>query len=72
MKLDFEIAEEGAIVLFTPLTERAHRWVEANVAEDRKWFGPSLVIENEFAKVLVHGMSIDGLLLRAYHETYAQ
>ena len=72
MKLDFEIANEGAIVLFTPLTERARRWVEANVAEDRQWFGPFLMIENAFAQVLVHGMFIDGLLLGAYQETYAQ
>jgi hypothetical protein len=72
MKLDFEIANEGAIVLFTPLTERAHRWVEANVAEDRQWFGPSLVIEDAFARVLVHGMFIDGFLLATCQETYAQ
>jgi hypothetical protein len=45
MKLDFEIANDGTIVLFTPLTERARRWVDANVAEDRLWFGPSRVIE---------------------------
>ena len=72
MKLDFEIADQGAIVLFTPLTERAHRWVEANVAEDRQWFGPSLMIENAFAQVLVHGMFTEGLLLGIYPETYAQ
>jgi len=29
MKLDFEIANDGTIVLLTPLTERAHRWVDA-------------------------------------------
>jgi hypothetical protein len=72
MKLDFEIADEGVIVLFTPITERAHRWVEANVAEDRLWFGPSLVIERTFAPVLVSEMSAEGLLLAACREAYAQ
>jgi hypothetical protein len=72
MKLDFEIANEGAAVLLTPLTERARRWVDANVAEDGQWFGPSLVIEDAFARVLVHGMFIDGLLLAAHLETNAQ
>ena len=71
MKLDFEIANDGTIVLFTPLTERAHRWVDANVAEDRLWFGPSLVIEHTFARVLVNEMFASGLLLASHQEVYA-
>lgn len=71
MKLDFEIADEGAIVLFTPLTEQAHRWVERNVAEDRR-FGPSLVIERAFAQMLVKEMAVDGLFFAAHRERYVQ
>jgi len=68
MKLDFEIARNGTIVLFTPLTERAHRWVDANVAEDRLWLGPSLVIEQTFARVLVDEMFAFRLLLASHQE----
>ena len=72
MKFDFEIADNGAIVLFTPLTERAHRWVDANVAEDRQWFGPSLVIEQTFARVLVDELCTSGLILVEQLQAYAQ
>jgi len=68
MKLDFEIANDGTIVLFTPLTERAHRWVDVNVAEDRLWLGPSLVIEQTFARVLVDEMFAFRLLLASHQE----
>jgi hypothetical protein len=71
MKVDFEIADEGTIILFTPITERAQRWVERNIAEDRQ-FGPSLVIEHAFAQMLVKEMAIDGLFLVAHRERYAQ
>ncbi len=71
MKLDFEIADEGALVLFTPITQRAPRWVERNVAEDRL-FGRWLVFECEFARVLVKEMAADGLFLAAHRERYVQ
>lgn len=71
MKLDFEIADEGAVVLFTPITERARRWVKTNVAEDRQ-FGPSLVFEHAFAEVLVREIAIDGFCFAAHRERYAQ
>lgn len=72
MKIDFQMTDEGEIVLFTPLTERARQWVGTNVAEDRQWFGPSLVIEPEFATVLVEGMLTEGLSCMASQEEYRQ
>lgn len=72
MKIDFQLTDEGEIVLFTPLTERAREWVGTNVAEDRQWFGPSLVIEPEFASVLVHEMVTEGLNWVASQEEYRQ
>ncbi|HZO80416.1 MAG TPA: hypothetical protein VFB33_01885 [Candidatus Binataceae bacterium] len=72
MKIDFQMADEREVVIFTPLTERAHRWLSANVAEDRLWFGPSLMIDPEFADVLVNEMLTDGLTFVAGPKDYPQ
>ncbi len=71
MKLDFDIADEGPIVLFTPITEKARQWVKSNVPEDRR-FGPSLVFEHTFAEMLVREIAIDGFCFAAHRERYAQ
>lgn len=72
MKIDFQMAEEGEIVLFTPLTERAHRWIGMNVAEDRLWFGASLMIDPGFASVLLDEMLTEGLTFMAIPHEYRQ
>jgi hypothetical protein len=72
MKLDFEIADDGPVVLFTPLTARAYQWVEAHIAEDRQWFGRALMVERAFAPVLVNGMVGEGMLFGALNEDYKQ
>ncbi len=72
MKIDFQMAEEGEIVLFTPLTERARQWIGMNVAEDRLWFGPSLMIDPEFAGVLIDEMLTEGLTFIASPDEYRQ
>jgi len=38
---DLRVRSEGTIVLFTPVTPRAKRWINANVQPDAQWFGPS-------------------------------
>lgn len=72
MKIDFQMADEGEIVVFTPLTERARQWIGMNVAEDRLWFGPSLMIDPEFADVLVNEMLTDGLTFMPGPAEYRQ
>lgn len=72
MKLDFEIADDGPIILFTPLSARAYQWVEANVAEDRQWFGSALMVERAFAPVLVKEMAGEGMLFGTLGEAYKQ
>jgi hypothetical protein len=72
VKIDFQMSDEGEIVLFTPLTERAREWVGTNVAEDRQWFGASLMIESEFAGVLVKEMLSEGLSFVESEQEYAQ
>lgn len=72
MKLDFEVADDGPVVLFKPLTPRAYQWLEANIAEDRQWFGDALLIERAFVSVLVNEMLGKGMLFGTLGETYTQ
>lgn len=72
MKLDFEFTDDGPVILLTPLSQRAHQWVKANIADDRQWFGGALLVERTFAPALVEGMVSDGMLFGALSENYTQ
>lgn len=71
MKIDFEIADDGAMVLFTPLTERARHWVEANLIGIREWFGAALMVEEAMAPLLVDEMINYGMVFRPTSEAYS-
>jgi hypothetical protein len=60
-KPDLLIHEEGAIVLFTPMTAAAKLWINGHVAGDPEWFGPSLVVGHKYANDLLDGISEAGL-----------
>ena len=72
MKLDFEVSDDGPVVLLKPLTFRAYRWLEANIAEDRQWFGDALLVERDFVPVLVDEMLDKGMLFETLREAYTQ
>lgn len=58
---DFNIRNEGTIVLFTPNTDRAKQWIAENVAEDSSWLGPALVVEHRYAGPLLEGIINAGM-----------
>jgi hypothetical protein len=60
---DVRIRNEGTIVLFTPITPRAKRWISANVQPNAQWFGNALVVQHRYAARLAAAMRSAGLVL---------
>lgn len=58
---DVTIANHGSIVLVTPMTKAAKKWIDANVSDESQWFGKSLVVEPRYVENLVEGMQGEGL-----------
>jgi len=58
---DFEISDQGTLVLFRPLTAAADEWVKENVDPKAQWFGGALVVEHRYAADLLQGVKDDGL-----------
>jgi len=46
--LDFEVQDEGSIVLLRPLTVAATHWTTDNIGEEAHWFGRAVVIERRY------------------------
>lgn len=60
--MDIRVADQGTIVLFTPLTKAAQFWLNDHLARgDHLYWYDSLVVEHRFASDLLDGMICDGL-----------
>ncbi len=54
----FEVWDEGTIVLITPLTKRARAWMKDNIqSESWQWLGGSLGVDHHCADDLLEGMT---------------
>ena len=58
--LDFELQDEGSIVLLRPLTVAATHWVMDNIGEEAQWFGRAVVIEPRYLGNILEGVTADG------------
>lgn len=58
MDFDFEINDQGTIVLFTPMNDAARAQLVENT--DGTWWGPSLVVEYRYAQDLANGLANNG------------
>ena len=54
--MEFDIRNEGSLVLFTPLDDAAKEWWEENV-ESAQTFGPAYVVEHRYASGIIEGIS---------------
>ena len=62
VEVDVEVYRDGTIVTFTPKTDAATEWIEANVeSESYQWLGPALCVEHRYAEPLAAGMMEAGL-----------
>lgn len=59
---DFRIADQGSIVMVTPLTQPAKDWVEENVQlEGWQWLGGGFAVEPRYVMSLASGIADAGL-----------
>jgi hypothetical protein len=59
--MDFNIRNEGSVIVFTPLTKAADAFLERCDITDWQWMGPSLVVDHRPAVALVEAMQAEGL-----------
>jgi hypothetical protein len=60
-KPDFDVIDQGSIVLVTPMTPSAHHWIDKHIANDAMYFGLSLVVEHRYADDIIEGITEHGL-----------
>lgn len=62
---DFEVRNEGSLVLLTPVTDAAREWLEEHVGSDNGYqpMWPTCVIERRYAADVLQGAVNDGLHL---------
>lgn len=60
---DFQLLDEGTIVLLRPVTPAAHTWVEENIGRENGYqpYWPTIVIEHRYVENIVTGIRDDGL-----------
>lgn len=58
---DFLIANHGTIILVTPVTLDATKWVNKHLAEDRLMYGAAIVVEPRYISNLVKGIQKSSL-----------
>ena len=56
MNLNFDINDQGTLVLFTPLDDAATQWWNENVGAGQT-FGNSFVVEHRYAQDIYNGIS---------------
>ncbi len=63
---DFAVGSDGrSIYTFTPLTDAARAWLDANVAADSwQFLGGSLAVDHRYIADLVAGAIADGFTVR--------
>jgi hypothetical protein len=64
-KVDYQIRNEGTLVLLWPISDMAVAWCEENFADDSIRWSSAYVIEHRYAGDIVEGLAADGLVGRA-------
>jgi len=62
---DFSFRDEGSIVLLTPLSPSAHRFVEERIGSDNGFqpYWPTVVIERRYAEDILEGVIAEGMVI---------
>ena len=62
---DFNLRDEGSIVLLTPLSPSAHEFVEERIGSDNGFqpYWPTVVIERRYAQDIIEGVIAQGMVM---------
>jgi len=59
--MDFDIRDEGSIILLRPLTEAARIWVDENISrEGYQPMYPTVVVEPRYIQPILDGLQAEG------------
>jgi hypothetical protein len=61
MPQDFEVDDQGSIVLIRPITDAARNWCNEYLPEDCMMYGSAYAIEHRYADAIIEGFADDGL-----------
>jgi len=61
---DYQVRDEGSIVLLWPISAAAVAWCDEHLPEDRITWGGATVIEHRYADDIIEGLGADGLVGR--------
>ena len=63
---DFDLQNEGSVVLLHPLSPRAVAWVNENIGQDNGYqpMWPSVLCEARYVEPILKGIADAGLMLR--------
>jgi virulence-associated protein VagC len=56
-KVNIEVRDEGTVVLITPVSKQAKKWIDENVqVESWQWLGQGFAVDHRCAEDLLEGM----------------
>jgi hypothetical protein len=61
--VDVTVSNEGTLFTFTPHTDAAQTWIDANIPDDARFLGKTVCVEHRYAENVANGMQGDGLVL---------
>lgn len=64
MDCDFEAYQDISIVILTPLTEEAKKWVEEFLPDDKLYLGRGIAIEPRYIENVCYAIITDGLTIK--------
>lgn len=65
-EFDFELQNEGSLVILHPLNDAAGEWIDEHLyTEQTQWWGGGIVIEPRYVEDILDGISDVGLTVTA-------
>lgn len=61
--VDIKIYDDGSIIGFLPVTDKAREWIDDNILDDPPYLGNMLCVERRYAGDIDTGMRESGLVL---------
>ncbi|MFN6965182.1 MAG: hypothetical protein ACK4S4_15660 [Pyrinomonadaceae bacterium] len=62
---DFDLYDDGSVMMLTPRTDAAREWVDEFIGEDNGFqpFYPKVIVERRYIGDIVRGLIADGLTI---------
>jgi hypothetical protein len=61
---DFELQDEGTILVLYPCNEAASGWVAEHLGDDLMWWAGGVVVEHRYIGEIANAVHVDGLTVK--------